>query len=34
MGHTTTQLLASRYLNMAGLTKALAKEYWGITPKS
>lgn len=32
MGHTTTQLLASRYLNMAGLTKALAKEYWGITP--
>ncbi len=34
MGHTTTQLLASRYLNMAGLTKALAREYWEITPST
>ena len=32
MGHVGLDLLRSRYLNMAGLTKAGAAEWWALTP--
>jgi integrase len=32
MGHVGLQLLRTRYLNMAGLTKAGAEEWWSMTP--
>lgn len=32
MGHVGLQLLRTRYLNMAGLTKAGAAEWWSMTP--
>ena len=32
MGHVGLELLRSRYLNMAGLTKAGAAEWWSLTP--
>lgn len=32
MGHVGLDLLRSRYLNMAGLTKAGAAEWWSMTP--
>lgn len=32
MGHRDSSMLRARYLNMAGLTKALAAEYWSLTP--
>lgn len=32
MGHATTALIYSRYCNMAGLTRAMATEWWQITP--
>jgi integrase len=32
MGHRSTQLLYSRYVNMAGTTRAMAQEWWSILP--
>lgn len=32
MGHVGLELLRTRYLNMAGLTKAGAAEWWSLTP--
>ena len=32
MGHVGLNLLRTRYLNMAGLTKAAAEEWWSMTP--
>lgn len=32
MGHVGLNLLRTRYLNMAGLTKAGAEEWWNMTP--
>ena len=34
MGHTSLALLRTRYLNMRGLTRASAADYWTITPAS
>lgn len=33
MGHVGLNLLRTRYLNMAGLTKAGAEEWWNMTPE-
>ncbi len=32
MGHVNTEMLKKRYLNMRGLTKLAAAEYWALTP--
>ena len=32
MGHSTLALLRARYLNMSGLTRQLAAEWWSLTP--
>lgn len=34
MGHRDLSMLRARYLNMQGLTKALAAEWWSTTPDS
>ena len=32
MGHTGHRLIATRYMNMAGITRAMATEWWQILP--
>lgn len=34
MGHSTLALLRARYLNMRGLTRQLAHEWWALTPEN
>lgn len=34
MGHTTTRLILSRYMNMRGITKAMAETWWSLTPQA
>ncbi|MBQ7024228.1 MAG: site-specific integrase [Akkermansia sp.] len=33
MGHTGHRLIATRYMNMAGITRAMATEWWQILPE-
>ena len=33
MGHTGHKLIATRYMNMAGITRAMAAEWWQILPE-
>ncbi len=34
MGHAGTTLLRTRYINMRGITSAMAEEFWQLTPES
>ncbi len=33
MGHSSTALIYARYCNMSGLTREMAAEWWGLTPR-
>ena len=33
MGHRSAQLLYSRYVNMAGTTRAMATDWWQTLPE-
>ncbi len=33
MGHSSPALIYARYCNMCGLTRAMAAEWWGLTPQ-